>query len=47
VDTAERKALVADISLGVGIAALAGAGIVFFAQPSTDRGGIVGVGGRF
>lgn len=47
VDTAERKALVADISLGVGIAALAGAGIVFFAAPSPDRGAFAGVSGRF
>jgi hypothetical protein len=53
VDRASRKALIADISLGVGVVALAAAGWVVFVRPESDasssqpRGGFVGVGGRF
>ena len=47
VDTAERKALVADISLGVGVLALAGAGVVFFTRSDSNQGAFVGMGGRF
>jgi hypothetical protein len=47
VDTAERKALIADISLGVGLAALAGAGFVLVVRPDGTNGGTVSFGARF
>lgn len=47
VDTAERKALIADISLGVGIAALAGAGFVFLTRPDGSKSGYISFGSRF
>ena len=50
VDRAERKALIADISLGVGVVALGAAGFTLIASPSSDgasRGGVMLLGGRF
>ncbi len=48
VDAAERKALFADIALGVGVAALAGSAIVIVTRPSGGaQGAVVSLGARF